>query len=320
MGEFIMNYVISTDACADMPVGYEKEHDIPIVPMPYSLKMPKGTPKKLDFIGKANTEFGIVECRTDTTGFIQNMKKFFDTLRTGAIPKTSQSNAEITFETLEPYVKAGNDVLHIAFSSGMSGSFNSACIAATELMEKYPGRTVKVVDSLGGVGGEGLCVMDAVKLRDEGVSLEDAHKKLTEYAPRYHHYFTVGDKAYLARSGRISGIEYMFAILLNIQIILGLDGEGKIYPAAKVRGTKNVYKKFLELFETEKGDEDNSEIILCHGDNPDGIKLLGEMMTEKFPEIKKIDYNYVNQMVGSNSGPDSLALFFRGKPRAIYKK
>jgi len=248
------------------------------------------------------------------------MKKFFDTLRAGAIPKTSQSNAEITFETLEPYVKAGNDVLHIAFSSGMSGSFNSACIAATELMEKYPGRTVKVVDSLGGVGGEGLCVMDAVKLRDEGVSIEDAHKKLTEYAPRYHHYFTVGDKAYLARSGRISGIEYMFATLLNIQIILGLDGEGKVYPAAKVRGTKNVYKKFLELFETEKGDEDNSEIILCHGDNPDGIKLLGEMMTEKFPEIKKIDYNYVNQMVGSNSGPDSLALFFHGKPRAIYKR
>ena len=112
----------------------------------------------------------------------------------------------------------------------------------------------------------------------------------------------------------------MFATLLNIQIILGLDGEGKVYPAAKVRGTKNVYKKFLELFETEKGDEDNSEIILCHGDNPDGIKLLGEMMTEKFPEIKKIDYNYVNQMVGSNSGPDSLALFFHGKPRAIYKK
>lgn len=252
MGELIMNYVISTDACADMPVGYEKEHDIPIVPMPYSLKMPKGTLKKLDFIGKANTEFDIVECRTDTTGFIQNMKKFFDTLRAGAIPKTSQSNAEITFETLEPYVKAGNDVLHIAFSSGMSGSFNSACIAATELMEKYPGRTVKVVDSLGGVGGEGLCVMDAVKLRDEGVSIEDAHKKLTEYAPRYHHYFTVGDKAYLARSGRISGIEYMFATLLNIQIILGLDGEGKVYPAAKVRGTKNVYKKFLELFETER--------------------------------------------------------------------
>ena len=179
---------------------------------------------------------------------------------------------------------------------------------------------MKVVDSLGGVGGEGMCVMDAVKLRDEGVSLEDAHKKLTEYAPRYHHYFTVGDKAYLARSGRISGIEYMFATLLNIQIILGLDGEGKVYPAAKVRGTKSVYKKFLELFETEKGDEDNSEIILCHGDNPDGIKLLGEMMTEKFPEIKKIDYNYVNQMVGSNSGPDSLALFFHGKPRAIYKK
>ena len=76
-GELIMNYVISTDACADMPVGYEKEHDIPIVPMPYSLKMPKGTLKKLDFIGKANTEFDIVECRTDTTGFIQNMKKFF---------------------------------------------------------------------------------------------------------------------------------------------------------------------------------------------------------------------------------------------------
>ncbi len=315
-----MSYVISTDACADMPVGYAEEKSIPVVPMPYVLQMPKGHTKKLDFLGKINKDYDIVECRTDTTGFLGNMKKFFDTLRNGAIPKTSQSNAEITFETLEPFVKDGHDVLHIAFSSGMSGSFNSACIAAHDLMEKYPGRKVLVVDSLGGVGGEGLCVMDAVKLRDEGVSIEEAHRKLCDYAPCYHHYFTVGDKGYLARSGRISGFEYMFATLLNINIILGLDGEGKVYPAAKVRGTKNVYKKFLELFETMKGDEDNSEIILCHGDNPEGIKVLGDMLTENFKEIEKIDYNYVNQMVGSNSGPDSLALFFRGKPRAIYRK
>lgn len=314
------NYIVSTDACGDMSEGFAQLHNIPIVPLPYTLNMPKGTDMKHTLFGKVNKEFDIVECRTDTTGFLENMKAFFDTLRNGAIPHTSQANAAETMAVLEPYVKEGNDVLHVAFSSGMSGTYNSALIAAKELMEKYPDRKVLVVDSLGGVGGEGLCVMDAVKLRDEGVSIEDTHKKLSDYAPRYHHYFTLSDIGFIARSGRITSFEYMFATLLNITIILGLDGEGKVYPAAKVRGTKNVYKKFMEIFEAQKGDEDNSEIILSHGDNLDGIKILGDQIKEKHPDVKKINYTFVNQMVGCNSGPDSLALFFKGKPRELYKK
>lgn len=314
------DYIISTDACGDMPDGYAEKYQIPIVPMPYTLKMPKGESSFFDFFGKKNKDFDIIECRTDTTGFLQNMKAFFDTLRKGAIPKTSQANAEDTRTVIEPFVKEGKDVLHIAFSSGMSGSYNSACLAAADLMREYPDRKVLVVDSLGGVGGQGLAVMDAVKLREEGVSIEDAQKKLSAYAPQYHHYFTLGDIGYIARSGRISTFEYMFATLLNITVIIGLDGEGKCYPAAKVRGSKNVYKKFMELFEENKGNEDNSEIILSHGDHLDGIKVLGAQITEKYADVKKIDYTFVNQMVGCNSGPDSLALFFRGKPRSIYKK
>lgn len=315
------NYIISTDACGDMPEGYAEKYQIPIVPMPYTLNMPKSEGGFFDFIGKKNKDFDIVECRTDTTGFLQNMKAFFDTLRKGAIPKTSQANAADTRAVLEPFVKEGNDVLHIAFSSGMSGSYNSAVIAAKELMNDYPDRKILVVDSLGGVGGEGLCVMDAVKFRDEdGLSLEDNYQKLTDMARSYHHYFTLADVGFIARSGRISTFEYMFATLLNITVILGIDGEGKVYPAAKVRGTKNVYKKFMEIFETERGDGDNAEIILSHGDNLEGIKLLGEQIQAKYADVKKIDYTFVNQMVGCNSGPDSLALFFRGKPRNIYKK
>lgn len=309
----MVNYIISTDACGDLPDGFIEKNNVPIVPMPYSLDIPSGE-------GKFKKSFTTKQCRTDTTGYLQNMKGFFDTLRNGAIPHTSQANAHDTSVVLEPLVAAGNDVLHIAFSSGMSGSYNSACIAAKELMEKYPGRKVSVVDSLGGVGGEGLMVMDAFKLKDEGKTIDEVYEILSANNKKYHHYFTVGDVGFLARSGRISGFEYMFATLLNITIILGLDGEGKVYPAAKVRGTKNVYKKFLELFETLKGNEDNSEIILSHGDNPDGINTLGEMIKEKFNDVKKIDYTYVNQMVGSNSGPNSLALFFHGTPRVPYHK
>ncbi len=314
------DFIISTDACGDMPDGFAEKYNIPVVPMPYSLKMPKGAVVKTSFFGKQNQDFDLVECRTDTTGFLGNMKAFFDTLRNGAIPKTSQANAEETMEVLEPFVKEGKDVLHVAFSSGMSGSWNSACMAAEELMDKYPGRKVLVVDSLSGVGSEGIMVKDAVKMRDEGKTIEEVQAALTAANKGYHAYFTVGDVGFIARSGRISGFEYMFATLLNITIILGLDGEGKVFPAAKVRGTKNVYKKFIELFETLKGDADNSEIILSHGDNPEGIKTLGEMMTERFPDIKHIDYTYVNQMVGCNSGPNSIALFFKGKDREIYRK
>ena len=292
-------FIISTDACGDMPEGFAEKNNVPIVPMPYSLKMPKGDVGKVGFFGKQNKDFDIVECRTDTTGFLGNMKAFFDTLRNGAIPKTSQANAADTMEVLEPFVKDGNDVLHIAFSSGMSGSWNSACIAARELMDKYPDRKVLVVDSLSGVGSVGLMVKDAFKMRDEGKSIEEVQAALTAVNKNYYAYFTVGDVGFIARSGRISSFEYMFASLLNITVILGLDGEGKVFPAAKVRGTKNVYKKFLELYEDNKGDADNSEIMLCHGDNPDGIKTLGEMMTEKFPEIKHIDYTYVTMSVQS---------------------
>lgn len=314
------DFIISMDACGDLPDGYAEEHGVPVIPMPYTLKMPKGTDMKRTIYGKVNKNYDIVECRTDTTGFLDNMKGFFDTLRNGALPHTSQANSEETTVTLEPFLKAGKDVLHIAFSSKMSGSYNSAEIAAKDLREKYPDRKLYVMDSRSGAGGYGLVVMDAVKMRDEGASIEETYEKINAYTPCYHHYFTLNDIGFIARSGRINSFEYMFASILNITIILGLDSEGKVFPAAKVRGRKNVYKKFMELFETLKGDADNSEIILSHGDDLEGIKALGDQILEKHPDVKKIDYTFVNQMVGCNSGPDSLALFFRGKPRELFTK
>lgn len=310
------DFVISTDACYDLPDYFMERYEIPVVPMPYSLNIPEGD----GLLDKIKKDYKRVDYRSDTSGFLGNMKGFFDTLRKGAVPITSQANAHDTAAVLEPILKAGNDVLHISFSSGMSGSYNSACIAVAELAEKYPDRKIYAVDSLSGAAGLGLCVIDAVKCREDGKTIEETRDYINGYKTRYHHYFTVGDNGFIARSGRISSFQYMFTALLNITIILGIDGEGRVYPAAKVRGKKNVYKKFLELLEENKDGDSVNEIILSHGDNPVEIKLLGSMITEALPEVKKIDYTFVNQLVGCNSGPDSLALFFRGKPRTAHKK
>lgn len=308
-------YIISTDACVNLPKWLIDKYNIPIVPMPFSLNEPVGE-KDISLLGVIKkTEYKRFDYRSDTT--TMTMPEFYDKLANGAVPLTSQANASITEEYLEPYLKEGYDILHIAFSSGMSGTYNSACIAQKELQAKYPDRKIIVIDSLSGGGGEGLAVIDAYKQFELGKSIEEAADYVEEEKLRYRHYFTVGDIKFIAKSGRISSFQELVGTLLGITIILGIDSEGKVYPAAKVRGKKKVTRKMLELFEDNKGDQDVSSIILNHGNDIEEIQQLGETILEEFPDVNNIDYDYVNMLVGCNSGPGSLALFFKGEKRTF---
>ena len=309
------NYIISTDACANLPKKLIDKYDIPVVPMPFSLNEPIGE-KSVTPLGLVKkTEYKRVDYVSNKTNM--SMHEFYSKLANGAVPLTSQANATVISEYLEPYIKEGKDVLHISFSSGMSGMYNSACIAVKELREKYPNRKIIVVDSLSGGGGEGLAVLDAYKAMEEGKSIEDAASYVEGEKLKYRHYFTVGDIKFIAKSGRISSFQELIGTLLGITIILGIDSEGKVYPAAKVRGKKKVVRKMLELFEDNKGDKSVDFAIMSHGDSEEEIKELGGILQDEFPEVKNIDYDYVNMLVGCNSGPGSLALFFKGTDRTF---
>lgn len=307
------DFIISTDACVNLPLSLKQKYDVPIVPMPFSLNEPVGERDALLLGIVKKTEYKRFDYRSDKTNM--SMEDFYNKLSGGAVPLTSQANAHDTSEYLEPYLKEGKDILHIAFSSGMSGTYNSACLAAKELKEKYPDRKIIVIDSLCGSGGEGLAVVDAYRQMEAGKTIDEVADYVEAEKLKYHHYFVVGDIKFIARSGRISSFQELAATLLGINIILGIDSEGKVYPAAKVRGKKKVARKMIELFEDNKGNQQNTEIIMDHGNVLDEIKALGSELQASNPEVKSIDYDYVNMLVGCNSGPGSLALFFKGEKR-----
>ena len=308
-------YIISTDACVNLPKWLTDKYDVPIVPMPFSLNEPIGE-KDISLLGVIKkTEYKRVDYRSDTT--TMSMPEFYGKLSNGAVPLTSQANATLIESYLEPYLKEGKDILHISFSSGMSGMYNSACLAQKELQQKYPDRKIIVVDSLSGGGGEGLAVVDAYKQYELSKSIDEAASYVEEEKLRYRHYFTVGDIKFIAKSGRISSFQELIGTLLGITIILGIDSEGKVYPAAKVRGKKKVTRKVLELIDDYKGGQDISSIILDHGNAEESARELGEAIKEEFSEVKNIDYDYVNMLVGCNSGPGSLAVFFKGEKRTF---
>lgn len=297
-------FIISTDACVNLPKSLRDRYDVPIVPMPFSLNEPNN-----------NNSMTRVDYMSNTCKM--SMVEFYDKLTNGAVPLTSQANASITAEYLEPYLKEGKDILHISFSSGMSGTYNSACIAMKELRQKYPDRKIFVVDSLSGGAGEGLAVVDAYKQMELGKSIEEVRDYVEAEKLRYHHYFVVGTPKFIAKSGRISSFQELVVTLLGIQIILGIDSEGKVYPAGKVRGKKKVISKLLELYEEYNDRQDNSEIMIGHCNALDEAKKLGELLQNENPSIKHIDYDFVNMLVGCNSGPGTIAVFFKGEKRTF---
>ena len=204
----MQNYIITTDACVNLPKSLTDKYNVPIVPMPFQLNEPIGK-KDVSLLGLVSilkeTEYKTVDYYTNTVDM--SMSEFYKKLSNGATAKTSQANATTVEEVLEPFLKEGKDVLHISFSSGMSGAYNSACIAARDLQEKYPDRKIIVVDSLSGGGGEGLAVVDAYSQFEQDKTIEEAAQFVEEEKLRYRHYFTVGDIKYISRSGRISSFQ-----------------------------------------------------------------------------------------------------------------
>ena len=239
---------------------------------------------------------------------------FYDRMRGGAIAKTSAINSETFRAAFEPELAAGRDVLYIGFSSGLSTTYNSARMAAAELAEQYPERTIITIDSLAASAGFGLLVAMAAQKRDEGADIEALADYVRSLIPRLCHWFTVDDLVYLKRGGRVSPTVAFVGNLLGIKPVLHVDDEGHLINMTKARGRRAALaalaQKYGELIE----DPANNTAYISHGDCMDDALKLKEMLESQYGANVTL-ITPVGTVIGAHSGPGTLALFFIAKQR-----
>ena len=286
-----MAYRIVTDTCCDFPEQMYEELNLSVV--------------RLSVNYKGQT--------TDT--YTEDwLKDMFDGLRAGEVATTAAVNPTGWQEVIEPILQAGNDVLVLAFSSGLSATYQSAVIAAEELREKYPNRTVNVVDTLCASRGQGLLVYYACQKRDAGFSLNDLTAWCEENKYRLCHWFTVDDLMYLKRGGRISAATALVGTMLKIKPVLHMDDEGHLINMSKTRGRKASIEAIADKMGELGLPGENETVFICHGDCMDDAQYLERLVKERYG-VKNVLIYYVGAVIGSHSGPGTLALFFMGKER-----
>ena len=217
-------------------------------------------------------------------------------------------------DALEPLLQAGKDVLILAFSSGLSTTYNSSRIAVEELSEKYPERKIYTVDTLCASLGQGLLVYLAVKEREKGRSIQEVRDWVEENKLHMCHQFTVDDLHFLKRGGRISATTAVVGSMLQIKPVLHVDNEGHLINIAKARGRQASLKALVDKMEKTAIDPANQVVFISHGDCLEDAQTVEKLVKERFG-VKEVYINYVGPVIGAHSGPGTLALFYVGSER-----
>ena len=242
------------------------------------------------------------------------VKAFYDELREGVTATTAAANPDDWASLMLPALKEGRDVLVIAFSSGLSTTYQSAVIAAKDLQEEYPGRTVKVVDTLSASLGQGMFVWHACKKRDEGMDLDALTAWLEDHKLNLCHWFTVDDLMYLKRGGRVSAATALVGTMLQIKPVLHVDDEGHLISVAKARGRKASIDALAKKVSELADGYNNETMFISHGDCLEDAEALAEMITA-IAKPKELLFCPHEPVTGSHVGPGMLALFFFGEGR-----
>lgn len=286
-----MSYKIITDSCCDFKSQQYIDLDLTMIPL------------TVEFRGEVG------EDRND-----DSLKTMYDAMRAGEGAKTSAANPDQWARVIEPVLVQGHDALVMVFSSGLSTTYQSAVIASQELSEKYPDRKILVCDTLCASMGQGLLVWYACRKRDEGATLEEVYNWVEESKLHLCHWFTVDDLMHLKRGGRVSAATALVGTMLQIKPVLHVDDEGHLVNVAKARGRKAsidaLAKKVKELGEGY----DNSTMFISHGDCYEDAEYLANILKTQYG-VKEVMINYVGAVIGSHSGPGTLALFFLGDHR-----
>lgn len=239
-------------------------------------------------------------------------KTFYQKMRDGGIAKTSAVNSENFKQGFEEEIKKGNDILYLAFSSGLSTTCNSGSFACKALSEVYPDSKLITVDSLAASAGFGLLLYLAVQKKEEGATIEELEKYIKETVPHICHWFTVDDLVYLKRGGRVSPAAAFIGGMLGIKPVLHVDDEGHLVPVTKVRGRKASIKALADKYGELAIDKTTGPIFICQGDCQEDAQLLADIIKNDYG--RDIDITvYTGPVIGAHSGPGTLALFFLGK-------
>ncbi|MEA5003042.1 MAG: DegV family protein [Christensenella sp.] len=292
------DYAITCSSTADLPTEFAKEHDITVLPYQFFMD------------GKEYY---------DDQGVSITTHDFYEKVRAGSMPTTSMVNADRYIAFFTPFLEAGKDVLHLEFSSGLSGSFDNAVMVAEQLMQKYPGRTVKVVDSLSASRGYGLFVHLVMLKKEEGATLEEAYTYAEELKWKITHWFAVDSLEHLRRGGRVSRASAFLGTMLNIKPVLAFNNEGKIIPIEKIRGRKKSLIELVNKMEEDIGDPDGQIIYVGHAACPEDAEFVIELIRERFPSVKDILLNYTGPVIGAHSGPGTVNVHYVGKQRVDTK-
>ena len=254
----------------------------------------------------------------DDLGRSMDYKVFYQKMAEGVVTRTSQISSGEFIDNFEPFLKEGRDILHLSFSSGLSGSYNSACIARDYLKEKYPDRKLIVVDSRAASSGFGLFVDAVADKRDEGLSLEEAAAWAEENRLRVHHWFFSTDLTYYVRGGRISKASGWFGTLLRICPLLNMDPPGRLIPRYKYRGKDAVSKAIVRKMEAHalNGRDYDGKCYISQADCREDAEKVAALVEETFPKLRgKVEINWIGTTIGSHTGPGTVALFFMGDRR-----
>lgn len=254
----------------------------------------------------------------DDLGQSVTLTQFYQWMRDGAMPVTSQVNAEEFTKLWEPYLKEGKDLLHVSLSSGISGEINSANIARDELMEKYPDRKIYVVDSLGASSGYGLFMDYLANLRDAGKEIEEVYQWAEEQKYHVQSWFYVSDLTWLKKGGRISASSAMLGTILNICPLMNIDEEGHLIPRKKVRTKNRVMEELVLKMEehAENGKDYDGKCYICNSDCYEDARKVADMVESRFPALKgKVQIDSIGTVIGAHTGPGTVGVFFMGDRR-----
>lgn len=284
-------FVIVSDSTVDLPKEYLQSKQVPIISLSYI--MDGVTYEEMDGLSH---------------------KEFFEKLRAGSLPTTSQINPEQAREALESFAKEGKDILYIGFSSGLSGSYNSVRMAAEDLKEEYPDINIITIDSLCACMGEGLLLYKALELKEHGMSMEEIAKWVEANKLHICHNVTVDDLNHLHRGGHISKTTAVVGSMIKIKPIIHMSDEGKLVVIGKERGRKKSLVSIVDRMEKQMQGYDNDIVMITHGDCIEDAEFVKKQVEERFG-IHNVMINGIGSVIGSHTGAGVVAVFFMGDKR-----
>lgn len=291
------DYFLTCCSTADMTYEYFQKRNIPFVCFHYHMD---------------GVEY------PDDLGRTMSFEEFYARIEAGAMPSTSQVNVEQFLGFFEPYLLNGKDILHISLSTGLSGSYNSACMAREQLLDKYPERKILIVDSLGASSGYGLLTDMAADLRDQGALIEDLYSWLEENKLHIHHWFFSTNLSHYKRGGRISATSAIVGTILKICPLLNMSCDGKLIVRTKIRSKKLVILEIVKMMErhAQNGAAYAGKCFISNSACYEDAREVADLIEAKFPHLDgPVLINSVGTVIGSHTGPGTVALFFYGDKR-----